>query len=101
MVARAGETVSLSYKVQGNPTPTIQWEHSNKQIVQSTHVKITSDGNNILLTIVDVDRHDEGLYTCTALNSLGSTSTQTRLVVHGKQLDYVVTCIEHILMDEC
>jgi len=86
LVVRAGETVSLSYKVQGNPTPTIQCEHSSKQITQSARVKITSDGNNVILTILDVGRHDEGFYTCTALNSLGSTSTQTRLVVHGMSL---------------
>ena len=84
VVVRAGETISLSYKVQGTPTPTIQWEHTNKLISQSSRVKITSEGINILLTIVEVGRHDEGLYTCTALNSLGSTSTQTRVVVHGK-----------------
>jgi len=86
LIVRAGEAVSLSYKVQGTPTPAIQWEHSNKLVSQSARVKITSDGSNMLLTIPDMGCHDEGCYTCTALNSLGSTSTQS-YAVHFSMYD--------------
>lgn len=83
LVVKAAETVSFCHQVQGTPTPSIQWEHNNKQLLHSARVKITNDGVNVSLTIVDVGRLDEGVYMCTALNSLGSMSAQTKLVVLG------------------
>jgi len=83
LVVRAADTISFCYQVHGTPTPSIQWEHNNKQLLHSARVKITNDGLNVTLTIIDVGRHDEGVYTCTALNSLGSMTAQTKLVVHG------------------
>lgn len=84
LVVNAADTVSFCHQVQGTPTPSIQWEHNNKQLLHSARVKITNDGINVSLTILDVGRLDEGVYTCTALNSLGSMSAQTKLVVLGK-----------------
>ena len=83
LVVKAAETVSFCHQVEGTPTPSIQWEHNNKQLLHSAHVKITNNGVNVSLTILDVGRLDEGVYTCTALNSLGSMSVQTKLVVLG------------------
>lgn len=84
LVVMATDTVSFCHQVQGTPMPSIQWEHNNKQLLHSARVKITNDGTNVSLTILDAGRLDEGVYTCTALNSLGSMSAQTKLVVHGK-----------------
>ena len=41
------------------------------------------------LTILDIGRLDEGVYTCTALNSLGSMSVRTKLVVPPSDLNSV------------
>ena len=84
LLVKAADTVSFCHQVQGTPTPSIQWEHNNKQLLHSARVKITNDGINVSLMILDIGRLDEGVYTCTALNSLGSMSVQTKLVVLGK-----------------
>ena len=84
LVVKAADTVSFCHQVQGTPTPSIQWEHNNKQLLHSARVKITNDGVNVSMTILDAGRLDEGVYTCTALNSLGSMSAQTKLVILGK-----------------
>ena len=84
LVVKATETVSFCHQVQGTPMPSIQWEHNNKQLLQSARVKMTNDGMNVSLTLSDIGRLDEGVYTCTALNSLGSMSAQTKLVVLGE-----------------
>ena len=84
LIVKAADTVSFCHQVQGTPTPSIQWEHNNKQLLHSARVKITNDGVNVSMTILDAGRLDEGVYTCTALNSLGSMSAQTKLVVLGK-----------------
>ena len=84
LVVKATETVSFCHQVQGTPMPSIQWEHNNKQLLHSARVKMTNDGMNVSLTLSDIGRLDEGVYTCTALNSLGSMSAQTKLVVLGE-----------------
>lgn len=84
LVVKATETVSVCHQVQGTPMPSIQWEHNNKQLLHSARVKFVNDGTNVSLTMSDVGRLDEGVYTCTALNSLGSMSAQTKLVVLGE-----------------
>lgn len=90
LVVKAADTISFCHQVQGTPHPTIQWEHNNKQLLHSARVKITNDGMNVSLTIIDVGRHDEGVYTCTALNSLGSMSTQTKLMVLGQLIGNIL-----------
>ena len=62
------QPVSLHCRVQGNPTPTINWTPRNLQ----EHILDKS-----FLNISKVQKSAE--YTCTAENSLGKTSASTNL----------------------
>ena len=63
-----GQPASLHCRVEGNPTPTINWTPCNPQ----EHILDKS-----FLNISKVQKSAE--YTCTAENSLGKTSASTKL----------------------
>ena len=65
-----GQTVKLTCKADGSPTPTLSWKSpSGRVIKQQTELKITVD---VLMS----SDHDFGNYTCEATNDL-NTDTST------------------------
>lgn len=77
-----GTSVSFQYQVSGSPEPTASWEHEDAAIL-SDRVTMQTTGGVTSLTITNVTREDEGVYTCCALNSLGSATMETYLTVLG------------------
>ena len=77
-------TITLEWSYTGYPNPSIVWEHENRKVISSGRVSITTANGLSQLTISGVVRSDEGVYTCCALNSLGSDIQECRLVVMGK-----------------
>ena len=51
--------------------------------MSSGRVKISSENGLTQLSITGVVKSDEGIYTCCALNSLGSDVQECRLVILG------------------
>ena len=80
--APVGTSVSFQYQVSGSPEPTASWEHEDAAIL-SDRVTMQTSGGVTSLTITNVTRDDEGVYTCCALNSLGSATMETYLTVLG------------------
>lgn len=71
----AGETVSFSTTVEGNPTPSFQWFRDNAPVAGATFPQ---------LTLSQVQTAHAGNYTLVATNAQGSaTSRLARLTVQG------------------
>lgn len=72
----SGNNVSLSCRVKGFPTPSVQW----------TKDGVTLETEKSALSLQTIDVKDSGVYMCTATSSLMglSDSTSTNLTVIGK-----------------
>uniref|UniRef100_A0A8C4QDT7 Contactin 1 n=1 Tax=Eptatretus burgeri TaxID=7764 RepID=A0A8C4QDT7_EPTBU len=73
-----GQTLQLECFALGNPTPHITWKRRDKPL--ASRARLLSGG--AVLEIPDVQLEDEGLYTCTASNSMGSQMTNGEVVVN-------------------
>lgn len=78
---RDGETLILECSVNGDPEPQILWSKNGKSISSSEIMDLKYKNGVARLTINEVFPEDEGLYVCTATNSVGSTDTKCRLSI--------------------
>ncbi|XP_022915847.1 limbic system-associated membrane protein [Onthophagus taurus] len=102
---KKGSAVSLECKASGNPTPKITWSRKNNVLPNGDQTLVTP-----ILTLDNVDRHQAGIYLCTASNGVGEAVTQQIIlhvlyppeisvespVVHsGEGLEAQLVCIVH------
>ncbi|CAK6967993.1 ADAMTS-like protein 1 isoform X1 [Scomber scombrus] len=64
----------------GNPEPSVTWTKNGKELHYNSRIGLLPTGS---LTIQSPNKVDEGLYTCTARNRLGSTSLSSLLHITG------------------
>ena len=78
------------------PHPVFVFRFNGDKIVfnSSKHTIVTSSTHGTL-TVLNLQRSDEGIYTCSASNRYGSMSTAAALSVQGK-FGYV-HCISQVL----
>lgn len=76
-----GEKLELKVKVEGDPEPQITWSKGDKILTSSEVMELKYKGGKATLTIKEVFPEDEGEYTCTALNSIGSVTTSCKLTI--------------------
>lgn len=67
------------------------WAHEGKKIELSEKLKISQNGNVLLLTILNAQLSDQGLYSCTVYNDYGGTTTSAILTVKGGYLTFNIT----------
>lgn len=72
-----GFLVNISCTASGTPEPDVQWIR-NKIVLKSSGRKTA------FLTFSNINRADEGQYTCKANNSAGNDEKHVALVVHCK-----------------
>ncbi|KAL4216907.1 hypothetical protein ACF0H5_023367 [Mactra antiquata] len=70
-----GSEVTLTCHVTGVPQPDISWTINNKEIKQSKFFRMSYMEDRARLVIAEAFSEDEGDYTCTASNTLGSVCT--------------------------
>ncbi|KAL6118680.1 adamtsl1 [Pungitius sinensis] len=73
-------TVELRCEALGNPEPSLKWTKNGRELRYNSRVSLSSAGS---LRIQSPIKADEGLYTCTARNRLGSTSLSSWLQIKG------------------
>ncbi|CAH2318315.1 neural cell adhesion molecule 1-like [Pelobates cultripes] len=78
--ATSKSNTSLTCSVTGNPAPHITWRRGEQPVLHDGEKYILSSNGQKLL-IVDLDKSDEGEYTCNATNSLGMESASLVLEV--------------------
>uniref|UniRef100_A0A8D8QGY6 Twitchin n=1 Tax=Cacopsylla melanoneura TaxID=428564 RepID=A0A8D8QGY6_9HEMI len=81
-----GECLDLSVVVKGDPEPRVAWT-KNGQVLNSSNILDLKYKNGVAsLQIQEVFPEDEGVYVCTATNSLGSVETKCKLTVKATAL---------------
>ena len=74
------QTAIFKCTVDGNPLPQVTWTKLNSSLPVGRHV-VQSSG---ALIVKEVRPGDEGVYSCTAKNLLGSVNASAKLIVHCK-----------------
>ena len=81
MVDNFRTDVDVLHLLFSSPTPHITWKKRDKPL--ASRARLLSGG--AVLEIPDVQLEDEGLYTCTVNNSIGSAMTKGLVFVNGKK----------------
>ena len=61
--------------------PTLTWEKDEVKLTIDKEYRIDINGGHSKLYINNASKKDEGWYTCTAINSAGTTITRTKVTV--------------------
>ena len=88
-----GQSVSLECQIEGKPKPTVTWLKDGVEVNSTGDSRITASNNlnTWTLAITQLNRNDEGSYTCQANNSLQTiTSATANLTVICKSLLLVI-----------
>ena len=77
-----GTSAILTCAATGEPKPTITWTYEGGQLPTNSQ----EDTRTGTLTIISVtnDNKNEGTFTCTATNLVGSISSTARLTIEGE-----------------
>ena len=78
------QTAIFKCTVDGNPFPQVTWSKLNSSLPVGRHV-VQSSG---ALIVKDVRPDDEGVYSCTAKNLLGSVNASANLIVQCKLFSF-------------
>ena len=78
------QTAIFKCTVDGNPFPQVTWSKLNSSLPVGRHV-VQSSG---ALIVKDVRPGDEGVYSCTAKNLLGSVNASAKLIVQCKLFSF-------------
>ncbi|XP_018789320.1 PREDICTED: twitchin isoform X17 [Bactrocera latifrons] len=80
-----GDKLFLTCHVKGDPEPQITWTKNGKLISSSDIMDLKYKNGVATLTIHEIFPEDEGIFTCTATNSISAVETKCKLTV--KPLD--------------
>ena len=80
MTVSEGQTAFLKCTADGHPPPRVTWSKVHSSLPDGRHV-VESSG---ALILKNVKSEDDGVYSCTAENLLGSMSSSARLTVQCK-----------------
>ena len=76
-----GSPVRLEVKVQGKPTPFVEWLKGTKLLKSGPRFETQSSGNVHTFVVTNCRDDDGGAYTCKARNKFGSASCEATLVI--------------------
>ncbi|KAK7118675.1 hypothetical protein R3I94_022238 [Phoxinus phoxinus] len=88
---KQGASITLSVKVEGSPTPSVNWlkEVSDKDVLwikaDTPGYKVASSGRQHSLILMEVEKNHGGMYTCIATNRAGQSVNTARLDVETEQ----------------
>ena len=76
-----GQTAELECVATGNPPPAVSWRRG-AQALPGLEGRVSLLAG--LLRVATVTLDDEGVYTCTAVNSVGVAYSDVELIVYGE-----------------
>ncbi|XP_067843565.1 myosin light chain kinase, smooth muscle isoform X2 [Heptranchias perlo] len=83
-----GSAARFDCKIEGYPDPEVIWFKGEQPIKESRHYQIEYDEDgNCCLIVSEVSSHDDGKYTCKAINSLGEATWTSELIVETMEDD--------------
>ncbi|XP_041477176.1 myosin light chain kinase, smooth muscle-like isoform X3 [Lytechinus variegatus] len=80
-----GESVTFECHVDAIPEPTIIWTANKKEIKESKYFQMSYKDAVATLLIAEAFAEDEGDYTCTATNGVGTVSCTAELTVQDEE----------------
>uniref|UniRef100_A0A3Q3DSD6 Myopalladin n=1 Tax=Hippocampus comes TaxID=109280 RepID=A0A3Q3DSD6_HIPCM len=87
LVASEGQLIVLECRVKGVPSPRVDWYKEAKIIEDSPDFRILQKKEICTLVIAEVFTEDSGMFTCTASNNYGKTSSTATLKVKGNNYE--------------
>ncbi len=82
------KSLVLPCKAEGSPKPDISWIKDGRVIIADDNHFITTDGS---LVVLSMKLQHQGIYTCTASNSLGKVSVSAKVYLgQGKNQQQVL-----------
>ena len=81
VISLLGQSAELECVAMGNPPPVISWSRG-PQTLPGSDQRLSQLSGLLRVTMVTLD--DEGVYTCTAVNSVGEASSNVQLIVYGE-----------------
>jgi len=89
VTVKLGKRATFRCKAKGEPTPTLTWFFNGGEIQKlNGHFRVSDDGRE--LTVEQVSRQDNGVFSCMASNNAGSMTGDARLVVELAQVDAIL-----------
>ena len=73
--------VRLEVRVEGKPSPKVEWCKDGKQLKSPGRYELTKDGSCRSVVILSCRQEDEGTYSCKAFNKFGATSCEAKLTI--------------------
>ena len=92
--ANESQTAILKCTADGNPPPKVTWSKLNSSLPSGRHV-IEPNG---ALIVKDVRPGDDGVYSCRAVNLLGSVNATAKLTVQCKLFNVLLYCFSHFCL---
>ncbi|KAG9460950.1 hypothetical protein GDO78_018611, partial [Eleutherodactylus coqui] len=78
--SNANSNTSLTCSVTGHPEPRVTWKKGQQDVpLDGQKFTLSSDGRR--LSVTELEKSDEGEYTCHAINRLGEHNTTLYLQV--------------------
>lgn len=81
VTVRDGDQLVLTCTVKGDPEPQVTWTKNGKPLSSSEILSLKYKNGVSTLTINEVFPEDEGVFVCTATNSIGSASSQSTIKI--------------------
>ncbi|KAG5893508.1 hypothetical protein JTB14_031651 [Gonioctena quinquepunctata] len=85
---KKGSSMKLECKASGNPPPKITWSRKNNLLPDGVQTAVTP-----VLSLEKVDRHQAGVYQCTASNGVGEDISE-QIVLHVLSFDNSDRCVD-------
>ncbi|CAG5119203.1 unnamed protein product, partial [Candidula unifasciata] len=77
------ETIKLTCKVAGDPTPKLSWEKDGQVVRSNRRVRVYESRGLYSLEIHDCEAEDAGEYLCIAVNSRGQVTASVNVIIEG------------------
>ncbi|KFO86633.1 Titin, partial [Buceros rhinoceros silvestris] len=85
LTVKCGETAQFICALENEFFSEFLWAHEGERIEVSEKLKIAQNGSVLLLTILNAQLTDQGLYSCTIYNDYGGTTTAAILTVKAPE----------------
>ena len=82
--------------VNGYPEPTVEWKKDDKPLKKSKKNNISNEGQVSKMQIIAMTEADDGIYSITAKNCVGETTSSCKAAVEGTRQPLTIF-ISHIL----
>lgn len=86
LTVRCGQTAQFICALESEHFSEVLWTHEGERIKESERVKLSQNGSVLLLTILNVQLLDQGIYSCTVYNDHGEATNAAVLTVEGGYL---------------